>query len=461
MKSLGKLFGSIGKKIHVIKSFKKNKLPNCDSSSIFQLNIDCFEAIFDWLPFNDLNSLGQTCKRLQQYTLYYMRQDCIKINALSEHDGIKLSDYTIRIDRFSNFIEKLSIYYGNTHQFQYIGSECKSLKEIRFVLISLNIRKIAYIKSILSQIESVKIQNCYIEGSFHKNFLKFCPNLKRLSIYNLKIRHKNKKDWLQLKYPKLEHFELSHDGTVTFTEILTFLSRNPNIKSFATDHDFHEDALYIEHELYSDVKLDDLIILRDTIPNQLDDSHHFNQLYSQGFYKRFHIRGSNLCHYLNNIDAVTSLKALKTLTHTGCFDGSQCFCPLHLVNLNELNWYDPQMCGNIWNIAKSFLKLERVSFKHAFLNEILPFVLHSPKLKELKVRRYYRQFGRNNEFDINGKCFFKENILDLMAINNERKKLNGACRVEIYVSEEVFFATKWAIGVTHYHLVGLKRALFH
>lgn len=461
MKSPRKLLCSIGKKIRVYQSFKKTKVQNCDPSSIFQLNIDCFEAIFDWLSFNDLNSLGQTCKRLQQYTLHYMRQNCIKIDAFSEGDGIKLSDYFIRIDRFSNFIEKLSIYYGNTHQFQYIGSECKSLKEIRFVLISLNIRKISYIKSILSQIESIEIENCYINGNFCENFLKFCPNLKRLSINNLKIRHKNKKNWLQPKYPKLEHFELSHDGTVNFTELLMFLSRNPNINSFATDHDFHEDELYIEPELHSNVKLDDLIILRDTALYQLEDSHHFNQLYSQGFYKRFHIRGSKLCRYLSNIESATSLKALKTLTHTSCLDGSQCFCPLYLINLKELNWYDPQMCGNIWNIAKTFLNLERVSFKHAFLDEILPFVLHSSKLKELKVKRYYRQFGRNNEFDVNGKCFFKDNILDLKALNNERMKLSGACRVEIYVSEEVFFATKWAIGVTNYHLVGLKRAIFH
>lgn len=49
-----------------------------------------------------------------------------------------------------------------------------------------------------------------------------------------------------------------------------------------------------------------------------------------------------------------------------------------------------------------------------------------------------------------------ESILDLSALNKERKKLAGACKVIIYVHNELFLATKLANGLSR-SLVEIKR----
>ena len=43
--------------------------------SIFKLNVDCFEKLFDYLGKEDVHAFGQTCKRMQWVAGHYYRQD--------------------------------------------------------------------------------------------------------------------------------------------------------------------------------------------------------------------------------------------------------------------------------------------------------------------------------------------------------------------------------------------------
>lgn len=57
-----------------------------------------------------------------------------------------------------------------------------------------------------------------------------------------------------------------------------------------------------------------------------------------------------------------------------------------------------------------------------------------------------------------GKFFEEsENILDLRGLNKEREKLTFAKKILIYVKEDIFLATKWALTQTEFNLIEMKR----
>lgn len=49
---------------------------------IFKLNIDCFEESFDYLPFMDLISIVQTCKRLNRVAGYCLQKKILAVETV-------------------------------------------------------------------------------------------------------------------------------------------------------------------------------------------------------------------------------------------------------------------------------------------------------------------------------------------------------------------------------------------
>lgn len=88
--------------------------------------------------------------------------------------------------------------------------------------------------------------------------------------------------------------------------------------------------------------------------------------------------------------------------------------------------------------------LERVYFEDGSTDDIFPFIRSSPKLKIVK---FYRLQGGSHY-----RGFF-----DLTLFNKERKKLAGACKVIIYINENLIcwhMASNYKIK---YKLVELDR----
>lgn len=49
------------------------------------------------------------------------------------------------------------------------------------------------------------------------------------------------------------------------------------------------------------------------------------------------------------------------------------------------------------------------------------------------------------------------NIFNLIALNNARRQLADAQKITIYVKEEIYLATKWAMKETDFDLIRIKR----
>lgn len=436
------------------------------SPQIFNLNMDCFDEIFEYLSLKDLHSLGQTCKTLQKVSGEYF-----KLNySTAEHSIGKDGIYSMYSDNdgvinqrtqtscFNQFTKFISHHYEEFEPFRYIemhSNEFLSLNHLYLVCVGLNACKMNYFKSLLPGIEILQIRQCTIwNGDFYEMLLEFCEKLKKLYVLDDlgDIIHRKSNSWLLKTYPNLQHLELTPRYSFEIIEIEDFFKLNPNIRSFSTN----SHCFWINRQSFMkmNIKLDLLEI------KHFDSGFYFyhvekmnidsickvmNDLFERGFYKKAHF-------YIREIDEFCSnqlalLKGLdklsiKTINGTGNFLAK-------LNNLKELNIFDCTNATNLDEIASKLVKLERVLLENASYNDVLPFIRKSIQLKQLKIIPKVGQF--NNDF------------LNLIELNKERGKLLMASKLTIFVEDNVFLNTKWNVGNgdTDLEFIEMKRANSH
>lgn len=93
--------------------------------------------------------------------------------------------------------------------------------------------------------------------------------------------------------------------------------------------------------------------------------------------------------------------------------------------------------------------------------DILPFIFHAVKLRSIKVQHFIIEHGDNFGPERRQSRFCDGSVLHLAALNRERKRLNGAKKVIIYIDKNLYLKTKWAIGQTDFDLVEIKRHFFN
>lgn len=416
-------------------------------SPIFNLNIDCFDEIFDYLSFKDLNALAQTCKPLNLISGDYFHRNFPTV----ELDDRRYSRR--KLFNFDQFIQKVRFNSKKLEPIRYVVMNCtKSLKHVHFNKIQLIDNQIEFLREILSNIETVTIKKCKISEKFYKEFLKICPKLKHLDVKDIHVCRRAIKrsgnEWLLQNYSSLEHLGWSQlENDYKISEIKTFFERNPNIQSFATSHQ----CLWASRDLIvqSNVKLNELTLQIDihNCPNTEQIFGLLDEFYANGIYKRLNLK---LNHYeRHHIDRMASLRALTGLKLKRFCRG---IILSPLFNLSELTldesfYYENGKLIAMTGadiVATALVNLERVYFKKTILQDILSFAHHSVKLKKMKV-----------DFIFMKKDF--EYILDLAAMNEEREKLFEVRKLTIYVEESVYLATKWAHYNTDLKLIEMRR----
>lgn len=120
-----------------------------------------------------------------------------------------------------------------------------------------------------------------------------------------------------------------------------------------------------------------------------------------------------------------------------------------LVSLNELNFSNSHNNETEkWEkIAKNLVHLERLCLGISSIDQFLPFIRHSKRLRELCIDHFSFRLGDNRVLDL---CFFDE----------ERRKLAGACPISITIDEYIYLPTKWCtknLRLNHVEFVRCKR----
>lgn len=327
------------------------------------------------------------------------------------------------LNGFNGFAQRLSFYSCKPEEsLLYAMNNCKSAKEMEIVNARSNELDVEPLESMLSKIEIMRISNFHLSAEFFDQFLKPCMKLRRLSFDT-----SPKNGWMRWKFPKLEHLQLFECDPVQDDDLITFFEQNPNVQSFSTS----AELLLRNKDMFmaTNIEFDDLKISRindiDLIAIAVID------LYHRGFYKKLHIQITSEKH-------LEQLPGLTTL-HVGTYD---------YIKLPALPTVKTLLFQSLWNGLRSWMDMDEVALALYNLECIcteetndeymLPFIRKSPKLKEIRME-YLR-------YDV-----------DILAMNNERKQLEGANKVTIYFEEKDYLRLKWKYGKSDFGLIELKR----
>lgn len=452
--------------------------------AIFNLTIDCFDEIFDYLSLQDLSSFGQTCKSMQKVSGEYFKRNYFaneychrrvdgiygnEICMIVRSKGYQNKMIRVPVNIFTPYISQLTQMPGDIGRLLIFIvkniDQFSSLIQFNFWCCDLNNRNFEYIKSMLCQVEIINLRRCEpFEGDFYDMFLKYCKNLKRFNVMKCDLACTQNFDgnsvqqnpWLKQHYPKLEHLKLIPEKELQINELNEFFTINPKVKSFSTS----AHCLWMNRDqlLNSTIKLNTLEIWMNNIFNPPAykfkggvDIHLWelrtrmqaicqiiNQLHRQGFYKELKL-------YLHDdtqqvIDEVASLLGLEMLS-IAHFKKEFNHLPLTLVK--ELSILKGVENMNLEDLARKCIRLKYLNIDAKIVNQILPFIRYSPNLKKIKTFA-----DVTNSFSI-----------DMISLNRERKKLFGARKLIVYVPDNIFLATKWTTnnGDINLSLVELRR----
>lgn len=386
--------------------------------SIFKLNVDCFEELFEWLKLVDLLVLRRTCKRMKQVVDYYIKLNYPKALHLKLHQS--------RFDELHPFVP--NVFKWTKHLNIWPGD-----------LTSQQIEDITYI---FNQIESLQMDCVEMEGDFYKNILKHCVNLTYLAIRTSKNFRMlgNGNEWLHRKYPKLDHFDLQVPKvkTTKFMDLKAFFELNPNIRILSTDSDFL--AVWYRSLFGSNISFDRLDIRINRDFHSL--CYVMQELYKNGFYKKLHI----YCH--THQDEMLQVAKFSALEKLNLWSTSTSFDVPILEGLTELS-IDISQCipqNELDSMARNFINLKRLYIGEGFLSNIRAFVRFAVNLKQIIFRDLFTDHDNEGV-----------QIKDFVKLNEDRKKLNCARKITFFIDEDTFLDLKWNYKM-HFSLIEIKRS---
>ncbi|XP_055308532.1 uncharacterized protein LOC129572571 [Sitodiplosis mosellana] len=390
--------------------------------SVFKLDIDCWDEVLDCLSLEDEHSFGQTCKAFHRVTGQYFQWKYVSALALCDEDGIYFNGR--RMNGFKEFVQQIWFWMVTLNSaFGYIETNCKAeIKRLIFSHIDLN-QDIKAIEKRLEKIDSLELRCCKFDEDIWRTLFESCKNLKRLRFWDCS---RGLFAWLVQKHPKLEHLELRTKDSLESGKLKNFLDNCPNLQSLQID----ANVLWDSRDLICDANVDDLAI---DMNKDIDTTIGFlNDLHEKGFFKRLHFRSES---NVPSADQLLSLPGLVTL-YIGPYEKRNLKFPV-LPSIKELGI----TCVGI-DIITDAMATSLINLEQLFITDsdhLMPFIRRSAKLRDVEIAEY------------------QETVLDIAALNKERRKLVGARKVTIYVNERVYLATKWATPDTSLELIELKR----
>lgn len=422
-------------------------------ADILKLDIDCFEEVFEYLPFGDLISVSKTCKRLEQVAGYFFQQN-FSDSIFCRDKGIwcwgekNVHDVT----HFGRFIYKILLVFNDSMEWLFrTRSKFQRLKQMH--VHKLHLMNIVQLKEVsMGKLERLRMSFCIFGGNL-KELIDHCPNLKRLEV----IESYGKYNWLDRKYAKLEHFSIVPceinviEGLVE--GVTRFLEINPNIRIFGVC------ALLLwrmKNEIIAaNIKLDVLAIRMDNfcVRESFFEFDLFfnllNNLHERGFYRKLNLYLDSICSQ-EQINQLATLNGLTKL-HIAKYKKPYAFSSLNKID--ELHVEKSDCIADLEILPNNLINLKRITFNRAGIDDIMPFIRRSVELQTITVRsllkgRYFKKASIDNS------------VIDLLALNRERQKLPDAQKITLNCFECVYAPTKRAMRGTDFELIRLKRQYF-
>lgn len=224
------------------------------------------------------------------------------------------------------------------------------------------------------------------------------------------------------------------------------MALNPNIRKLLIPESFlsGEQSPSDHRILNSTFELDELAIKILGHSSELHFYRLLKELQERGAYKQLKVfvRSSELERHV--VDKLAAFHS-TIVKLTGYFHSR-----VELGQLSSLEEISVQIDDKIidfTDLLSICTNLQLVEFEWASSDDLLPLIRQAAKLKKMKV------------IDLENGTHFSETskIIDLIALNNERETLAYAQKITFYVKEDIYLATKFALGETNFNLIRLQR----
>lgn len=411
-----------------------------------KLIADCWENIFEYLSFNDILSMGQTCKRMNQMAGFYIHEYHPQLK-FQPYDGDIRYKYSTSLRLKTDFHRFISV-MNITHVADFasiLGVETfDSLKTLIFTTGtgSLIGESIGRMRNVLKNVENIELNFCRINGNVFEQFAMHCPKLKSLEVKRCIVAAGDDPLFVQ-KFPALRRLRyqqsLEHPNR-QINVLKIFLENHLNLGHFEIDFRL----LWTNRELIqqTNVQLNFLNVFFGTgsISTPFDQVVDFLKLiYDRGFYKTMQL--SMVWDIAANIEyfgsAMTMVPAMEKIS----LNDDSYIDLIQLTNLKKLRILNFTSAAQAQLVAKSLIKLEVLELLAMDDKDaIRSFIRYSERLKIIKVA-----YLRN------------DNIFNLLALNRERKKLENACKVTLCVPEKGYLAIQWKMQNLNLDLVKIAR----
>lgn len=419
----------------------------CDGAKepkISKLEPGLLEEIFDYLTLETLMELGATCKPLDKAVGDYFRHT-FKSRVRGENGNIYTESVRVKLNSFSDNVKRVFLGDGKLRVFDR-PNRFSSLREIEFFEGKLT--SIENLTRYLHKVESLKFIYSELDTDVHDTLLGHCGNLKRLAVRDTNSNGSTKRffvgndEWLTKKYPSLEYFEVNSKRKVD--QVIKFLEKNPKIATFATTFEFF--MANLDAISTSKIKLNTLAILHEATPKDASQYQQFVKelpdLRHRGFFNELHsyFQRTKLNHsYSSRLLPHVTVLHITLQTENFALD--------RMVNLKQLYLFGVSRISDLDTTINKLTRLTYIYFACESFENIAPFIKHLRNLKKIRIDNIVAGPYFND----------KTNVLNVSALNAQRRPLGKEAKLTIYVNEDVFSATKSAVDVYSSKYIILKR----
>lgn len=436
-----------------------------EEPSIFALDADCMEELFDYLPLRDLCSVGRTCKRLHRAAGKYFTQNYpfeainfkrnyTRIERIERTSSRTLTYKAVQSHQtnFANYARRvvipreIPIHGDDNNVYNFIAaSNYSCLKNIRFDRVNNFTEELSSCiiqMNFLAQVSTIVLTDCSPEfcNSLLSRILQSFANLTNLVVRFCEDDSQSQNlmsDWRYQHCPTLERFELVDFGETDFNNsVEDFLRANPQIKKLKIT--------------YNDLRFDMIQTLGMELDELEYDCSSGNEARDQmlALIQNEAIKSLTLWVDVTVSDEVQQMITLKDV---GCLSSVRA-CRLYdddddylariaeVVKLKKLylNVWAHISAATLEILSKSLVNLEELHLGQSLFGA-LPFGRRLPKLRIITAQ------------------YASDSDIDLKALNEHRMKLPDAEVLKIYLDDEAYNQVRWASIDLFYDLVEVRR----
>lgn len=179
-----------------------------------------------------------------------------------------------------------------------------------------------------------------------------------------------------------------------------------------------------------------------------------NELHERGFYKRLLFYYGDFLYDQNGIDQLGSVNGLAKLAISHSDQIKLCALNFRLLRCSCCDGSD-----HITNLEMNCTSLEQIVFEKAHPDHILMLCGRAAHLEIIVVSHITttNYADRMSYGTVRGGFNSGNMVLNLPALEMERRRLHDARKFTIYVPEKVFLKTKWTLARTDFELIRLMR----